>query len=329
MNAGRALLAFVLLAAGSGTIFAQDLGALYSEAELRDSASRYSDNLRGLWREDLLSRLTSNELAGAQRIALELPLIGHNRNPFEFYSQSQTQRVVSPIMSVRFLDDLSIAFAYFDRNRCDAGVVLDYVGSLRYGRGPVRPPLVALGISRKEALADDYVDDVSGKTFKSAVYFILAHEYAHVFYRHAGVGTIGAKQSQDQEIAADSFALDVMRRIGVAPLGLVFYFAALSRFERAPSEFRSPAEYESAVRERATHPLSSARLLRLAEGIDRDAKSFARLQANPDAWIPRIRDMAAQIATSARNLDDRDMREFLALRSRSVSAAELRQACTR
>lgn len=70
--------------------------------------------------------------------------------------------------------------------------------------------------------------------------FILLHELGHIYYGHGG-STI------PQEVQADQFAIDVMRRSPVPPLGMLIYFMAEA----------SMADYPATAR---THPLSGARL---------------------------------------------------------------------
>jgi hypothetical protein len=79
------------------------------------------------------------------------------------------------------------------------------------------PPLVAFDIDKETALADPFVEDVSTKILDSTVNYLLAHEVGHVMLGHEGGLTGGA--SQEQEIAADRFALDFFTAVGTPPLG--------------------------------------------------------------------------------------------------------------
>ena len=179
------------------------------------------------------------------------------------------------------------------------------------------------------ALSDTYVDDVSQKILKSTIYFVAAHEYAHVMYRHRAYTAITAQQAQTQEIEADAFALDVMRRIGVAPMAMTYFFLIATRLEPSPVEFSSPEAYEGYLKKRATHPISSSRIGKVADGIEANLESFARLQSDPVAAKRALQMIVPQLREIADTLDDRDMRNFLAEKARGLDVTALRTACNR
>lgn len=163
-----------------------DVSQLYGTRELQDAGKRYVRNLRGMWEEDFLSRLTRDERALGDSVTLNLPLVGVSHHPLEFYSNSSTQQVYLPIASIKFIDDLSAAFAYYDVMGLDLGTVSDYAAALRFQpQKAAGSPLEALGVPR-DAINNPRVDDVAQKLLKSIVYFVAAHEYAHVMYRHGG-----------------------------------------------------------------------------------------------------------------------------------------------
>ena len=306
---------------------AQDASRLYSQEELQNIGSIYTPNLRGMWKDDFLQRLRPAERRMLSAVALDLPLIGATRSPLEFYSHPAERRVVIPIGSVKFLDDLSVAFAYYDKMGCDLGAVSDYAAALRFQSAPpAGSPLASLGVPRV-AVKDRYVDDVSMKILKSNVFFLMAHEYAHVMYRHKGYSELTAPQAQEQEAQADRFALDVMRRIGIPPIGLAFFFLVASRLERTPGDFASAAEYESYLQQQATHPVSALRLQNVADLIAQKTEDFARLEPDPAAAARRLLQLTPQLREIGSTLDDRRMRLFLAERARAVSAASLQSAC--
>ena len=155
----------------------------------------------------------------------------------------------------------------------------------------------------------------------------MAHELAHILYRHRGYGSITAAEAQEQESQADAFALNVMRRISVAPMGMSIFFLVASRFELAPGDFETLAQYEAYLREHSTHPLTSNRLLAIAQGIRSNVDSFTRGQASPTLWRPRILAVADDIQRIGRTLDDRAIRELQRHRSQRVTLAELASAC--
>lgn len=323
--ARRALLFFAYAIAIS--VHAQDVRLLYSQAELVAAGARFSPSLLGLWEEDFLTRLTPAERQRAGAVKLLLPLTGASRAPIDFYSLPAQRQVVVPISSVKFLDDISIAIAHYERHGCGMGAVSDYVAALRERPGEFPgSPREALGVPAN-ALDDEFVDDLSQKLLKSMVYFIVAHEYAHVLHGHRGYDSLTAQEAQRQETEADAFALDVMRRIAAPPLAMAHFFLLVSRQELSPADFDSLERYEAHLKSRATHPVSGRRILAVAEAIELNAKSFARLQADPKRWEQRLSGSAMELRAIGSALDDQAMRRLLAHRGRTIDHGALRTGC--
>ncbi|MGJ4882997.1 hypothetical protein [Bradyrhizobium sp. HKCCYLRH1065] len=321
------LLMFVLAAAVSSRALAQNVSDLYSEAELQAIGSRYRPRLRATWEDDFLARLTRDERERAGTVTLNLPLIGDNGHPLDFYSVPERREVSLPVSSVKFVDDLSIAFAYYGKYGCNIGLVSDYAAALRFQPQHAKgSPLDVLGVPRT-AINDQDVDDVAQKILKSILFFLTVHEYAHVMYHHKPYGAITAQQAQQQEIEADSFALSIMQRIAVPPVSLTYLFLVSSRLEDTPGDYESASAYEQYLRERATHPVSSLRLFKVAEIIQSNARAFARLQHDTVAWENRLQEMASQLQTIASGLDDREMRKLLRQQAEKLDVASLRLAC--
>jgi len=320
---------FAFLMLMGATLTAQDVTWLYSNGELQQIGNRYTPNLRGMWQQDFLSRLTFAERVRAGAVSLSIPLVGANRYPLDFYSDPAQKEVFLPIASVKFIDDLSVAFAFYQRKGCDVGVVSDYVAVLRFRPQEAKgSPLDTLGVPRT-AINDPVVDDVAQKILKSVIFFVAAHEYAHVMYQHKNYNVITAMVAQQQESEADAFALEVMRRIGVPPSALTFFFLVASRLEASPGDFNSLVEYENYVRQRATHPVGALRILNLAKGIEDNIDAFTVLQKNPLEWRQKLQTQVQELRQIGNTLDDRNMRLFLAQRARSADIAAFARACPR
>ena len=328
----RILISTFLL--GAQSVQAGPYSSMYSQAVLENAARIYSPNLLGIWLEDLQGELTPQERQVAAATALQLPLVGVQGHPFEFYADSARRRVFIPIFSVKFLDDLAISVAWLDRQGCDTQVAFDYVSMLRYqspntlpgGRFP--PPRQALGVPQ-DVLLDPVVDDVSQKALKSAVYFLMAHELAHVLYKHRGYDSLTVAEAQRQENEADAFALRVMQRIAVPPLGMVIFFSAVSRIDPVPADFTSVAEYQTHLRQLQTHPLSPERLLAISTYIKQNAAAFTRIQPNPSAFLPRVKQAAADIKQLAGLLADPQVRALQRNQGLHRSFDDLRRTCAR
>lgn len=306
---------------------AQDVTHLYDSRTLETVQRTYTPNLTGMWNEDFLSQLTAQERSRAGSVILRLPLTGANLHPLDFYADSATRQVFLPISSIKFIDDIALAFSYYEARGCGQGPVSDYVGALRFQRPPTRTsPLAALGVPAS-ATSDPTVDDSAQKILKSALYFVAAHEYAHVMYAHQGYRTITAADAQRQEEQADAFALEIMRRIGVAPLGTVYFFMVASRLEASPGDFATVDAYDLYLRQRSSHPVSARRILAIADGIDRSVSSFIRLEPNRAAAETHLRMLIPLLRNIASTLDDRKMRLFLEQRARSVDLLAFQRAC--
>jgi len=309
--------------------FGQDVVRLYSLSDLRSAEQLYSAKLAGLWNEDFLSRVAQGERTKAGPVTLNTPLVGDYRHPLEFSADAETKKVFFPIASIKFVDDISVAFAFYDRRGCDLGTVSDYAATLRFQpRTAIASPLAALGVPAS-ALKDAIVDDVSQKILKSTVFFFFAHEYAHVMYGHGGYRSITAAEAQRREIQADAFGLEILRRTRVVPMGLTFYFLIASRLERSPIEFETVAAYEAYLQERATHPLSSQRISSIARGIASAADDFAAGQPNPAAARLQLQSIAAQLQTIGNTLDDRAMSRLLGQRAATADIAAFQRGCQR
>lgn len=312
-----------------GAAQAQDVRLLYPTAMLEKAEQVYAPNLHGMWAEDFLAKLTPLERKRAGPVSLDTPLLGLSKAPLTYYALPAQQRVVIPIASIQFLDDLSMAFSYYQAQGCDMGLVSDYVAALsRQAKPPAGTPRQALGVP-DEAFQDELVNDTAMKALKSNVYFLMAHEYAHVMLHHQGYALISAKQAQLQEMQADDFALTVMRRIGVAPIAAVQFFLIASRLERAPGDFPDEASYQAYVKEVLTHPVSSARLHNLAAQIQAHLTAFAHAEPHPERVQASLAAAVPQLQEIARTLDDPKMRDHLARQAMALDAQALKTACKR
>jgi hypothetical protein len=110
---------------------------------------------------------------------------------------------------------------------------------------------------------------------------------------------------------------------------VLFRSLIVSRLEDTPGDFVSLEEYEHYLRERATHPVSSLRIVKIAESIQSNARAFARLQPDRMAAEKKLQEMVPQLREIASGLDDRNMRLFLKSKAEKLDVAALRLACRR
>ena len=275
MNASphAARLLFALLGLAALSAHAIEPG-LYDRATLDHWGQRYQRSTQRILDEVIRPVLLADERRRLDRVRLDLPLHseGSQRGrPLAFYADGW--RVVMPVYSLKFLDDLCTAYAWLQINGYSLETISDYTALLRYGKArptPAYAPLAALGIPA-DALNDKRVDELALGHFVTARTFILLHELGHVYHGHRGGS--GARSRMNEE-AADRFAADVMARTPLPPLGSLVFFMADASW----------AGYPAAAED--THPLSGARLRTLAarvedRGLAQGLRQLAGLMDDP------------------------------------------------
>ncbi|WP_026960608.1 phage exclusion protein Lit family protein [Aliagarivorans taiwanensis] len=309
------LTVFLGLAASGGVALARDYSAMYSASELKRVSEVYGANIEAVLYDDLRPHLTQDELALLARVRLYQPW-ERTEDPFEFAADSAQGIILIPAFSVKFLDDLAIATAWFERFNCDKQAIFDYLAALDFSTQPLDAPLKALGVPDKAYLLDEYVDDVWQKLLKSALGFILLHELGHVHFRHKGYGQLSAEQAQRQEAQSDAFALAILRRVHLPPMGMALWFSAVA--VRDPLSAGSP---------RQTHPLSAQRLRAIAEALRDRPEDFIEA-GNRDRWDANtINDISKQFDVIADTLADAQARQLLRQRGEALDPSKLAHSC--
>jgi hypothetical protein len=280
--AGVVLLAPVALAG-------RDLSGLYDHATLEEWAPRYERSTTKIFERVIKPALLAQEIRGIGAVRLDFPLHGEGlakEHPLQFYADAP--RVVMPIASLKFLDDLCTAYAWLQINGYSLETISEYTAMLRYKNFPdgVYPrPLEALQIP-PDALTDRRVDELALDHFVTARTFILLHELGHIFYRHNGSTIANEKQ-------ADEFAAEVMPRTQLPPLGSLVFFLFDAHWASYP-----PGPND-------THPMSGDRLRALAARVEDAGLANALRQLGDSIDDPEIREgfaatgLAANIAALA------------------------------
>ncbi|PYV12684.1 MAG: hypothetical protein DMG07_16660, partial [Acidobacteria bacterium] len=257
------------------------------------------------------------QLRGLEGVDFRFPLVGADRSPLDFYSDSAGRLVYMPVLSLRFVEDLSTAYAWLWANRYSLATVDTYVAMLKYQKtGPsgrtFPPPLVALQIPA-DALRNPAVADLSLRFRNEAFAFVLAHELGHVLYRHQGYGPrVGRAQSRRNEEAADRFALEIMRLTSTIPVGALLYFQASAYYQPNRGDFASDLEWETFLEREATHPVTGARLRALASLIRDSADDLVRLERNRAGGIQIVQGIASRIVAIAATLEDTELQRYVA-----------------
>lgn len=328
------LISLVLLAGGAAS--AKDMTSLYDDQALLAWQARYANSILSNVNTTIWPRLTAEERRGLASVNLCFPLRGPSRDPFEFYARLVPATdgceefappvVVLPTLSVKFFDDLSVAHAWLWRHNYSPETALDYAAMLKYagqgqfgGRYPA--PLPALQIPN-DALADPVVDEESQKLLKSAIVFLVLHELGHVLHGHPGYDAVSAAQARTNERQADQFALSVMRRIGVAPFGMVFWFETHAFFASNRGDFASDAAYAEWLRQ-TTHPVTEDRLRAIAAELRHAPEDFAGEFPDPVTGRQSILSVAEEIDRVAGIMADPEIQELIAARGRRTNLGAL------
>ena len=293
-SAGILLVLFALSPAAHG------FNLLYDEATLRYWGNRYQVNVQRNFDDAILKKIAPEEQLALRGTRLEFPLA--DENPLAFYSDPKERTIYLPVQSIKFLDDLCIAHAWLLRKNFSIESIYYYVGILKYKRlgsfpgGQYPPPLVVLQIA-DDALKDDWVDEVSQKLLASAMVFIMAHEFGHVYYHHS------PPDVQRKEWEADAFGLEIFRRLGTVPAGMSVYFGAATYLAKHPGDFPSDAEWQAFLSGQS-HPFTADRLHSIAAMLRQRSEDFARSEPRFEQAVSRVAAIATDIVGIARIQED-------------------------
>jgi hypothetical protein len=329
---GAALLALLL----GPHAQAKDMASLYDEATLVYWQPRYQENI--LWNvaNVIWPRLDADERQQLADVNLCFPLRGHSRDPLEFYARLEAAAdacaaqgppvVVLPIQSIKFFDDLSVAHAWLWRHGYGPETALEYASMLKYGEperfgGRYPAPLPALQIP-EDALDDPVTGEQAQKLLKSAIVFLVLHELGHVLHGHPGYDAISAAKAQANEGDADRFALRVMRRIGVAPFGMVFWFQTGAYLAPNRGDFADDEAHAEWLRQ-TTHPVTEDRLRAIAAELRHAPEDFALEFPDQESGRLAILSTADEIELVADVMADPEIQRLLARRGRLTEPSAL------
>jgi hypothetical protein len=287
-------------------MFGQNVSRLYPEKKLQADAARWSEQIQAEYRDTILPQLSEEERNALGTVKIEVPLSGPNGDPFSFYTDDKGT-IYLPALSLRFFSDLCVANAWLNAHGYDGTTVRDYVGVLlREATLSPGAPLPAvfrtLGVpdnAREESAVANRVD----RNFGNTIVFLLAHELGHALKKH-DTHSRDRVQKRKQEIEADAFAIEVMRRIGQVPLGVEFWFDVerighVQGIRRVTSaRFPTEAEWEKYLAG-LDHPVTTERLDALATAVEKAPDSFARNQADQARWTRNSKIFAQYIRLGA------------------------------
>lgn len=285
---------------------AADYSDMYPQTVLAEDAERYKRFIGELYTLGIRPHLTDVEQQALDKVGFDFPLPEPGDYLLDFYVYNWDGRpyVALPLMSMKVVEDIMTARAWLWANGYSFDTVDIYAAMLQYkpitafpsGRYP--PPLEALGVP-SNALSDERVDGMSLRLRNSAMAFILLHELGHVLYGHGGYEGISIEQARANEREADRFALEVIERTKIIPMGMLMFFQAQVYSLPHRVQFASDAEWQQYLASQATHPMTADRLHAMAEYMN-DA---AWRESHPDRAGLLI-DIATQLTEIASVLED-------------------------
>ena len=299
----------IFLFTGTMHTLGQPVGKIYSNSELMQWQSRYKTSNNRLLKERIFPVLSSYEEAKLRGVYLNTPLIGKAaEEPLVFYRYGK--EITLSTHSIKFFDDLFIAYAWLSQNGRDVSAITDYVAKSRYKKssgyfgGKYLKPFEALSIPR-HALNNKEVDNLSIHYLNSFRTFLIAHELGHIYHNHRSAS---GTRSREQEREADRFAMTIMRRLEYFPIGTILFFSTCSHLSW---DVRN-----------STHPLDAERLQAIAKGLEDGKRDFAqdrRLGGGYQAQN-RVQFFANEIRKLASILREKDLQHSLQLSNQHNTA---------
>jgi hypothetical protein len=322
-----ALTVTLLLAAAccsAATPEAGDVSRLYEEKKLVQEKPRLENVVRQIWTRAYFPALSPQERRRLSTVQLDFPLIGRARSPIDFSANSEKNTISLSIVSLLFFEDLSIAYAWLWASGYSLSTIDTYVAMLKYRQpsvfvGKRYPlPLPALHIPTN-ALTNPKVDELSLRFRNTAFAFILGHELGHIYHRHA-LGGMTLQQARDNEIAADHFALELLRRTSTIPMGATLFFQASAYWFPHRGDYPNAQEWQTYLQEEAEHPLTADRLRTLARRMQAAATDFARNEPNTAFGLEAVQFIAQGITQIAGILEDTDLQILMAKKAAQADA---------
>jgi len=302
---------FLMLLPGLAIPAAAAAAEIYSEEQLAEDKGRYAEKFSFLLEKGLGELMTADELLALQGVAIRHPPRGADPLSVKSAVVDGTPVVRAPVESLKFIEDLSTAYAWRYTNNYSLEPIDEYLAMLKYrpteefpgGRLP--DPLTALGVPPGVWERDNQVGDLSLRFRNTAWAFVLAHELGHLRFGHTETD-VSPAEMQRQEEAADEFAVDLLGRSDTIPMGMVLWFQATAAYMQNRSDFPSDAAYHDWARTEASHPVNGRRLRNLASMMH--SQATAQSDRNRAEVLEFI---AVRLTTIGETLENPDMQQLI------------------
>jgi len=271
---------------------AADYSTLYTPAKLKAEQPRLQTAIDFLIQKEIQPFLPAQQATAFGLQTIGLPLEGFRSDPLDIYAENS--RIVLPVRTLLFLEDLSRCYAWLWTNRMSTKTVDEYLGMLRYRSPADFPdhqypgPLKALHIP-ENALSDPKVVESAVRLRRTADAFLLLHQFAHLQLHHQAATNHGFTDTQ--EIEADRYALNIMKENSVTPTGIFLVMYAGLFFETGAGT--------------ALHPVTANRMLAMAHFLDERVFEFIRGRADKATAMDGIHSIASLLVEGAEWLNVR------------------------
>lgn len=250
---------------------------MYPDAVLAGDKARYEERIGELLSFRLCDSIAAEDKPRLCGVHVEYPLKGSH--PLDAYTHTTEMgpTVVLPVLSLKFLEDLSVAYAWRFIHDYTLEPIDEYVAMLKYRNpedflgGRVPDPLTALGVPPRILEDDKEVDDLSLRIRNTMWAFVLAHELGHVKYEHPSNFAVAPEVSQRNELVADAYVVELFGRADNIPIGMILWLQASVGYFKNRADFATEAEYLEWARSQTTHPVNAERLQHMAVALNKSA----------------------------------------------------------
>lgn len=289
------------------------LAQMYTEDEIAADRARLAGRITEMHRLLTRPQYLPADAQMLSRVAIQTPDTAPDGDPMGFYAAGG--KVVMPVAGLKFIEDLTMAYAWRYRQQRTLEPLDEYLAMLRWKPESEWPaatwldPLEAFGVPPGAWESDASLAELGTSLRNEAWAFVLAHELAHVLYAHPGNSAPPAT-SQANEAQADAFAMALMESTDTLPLGAFLYFQATVAFYTSRADFPSDNAYARWQREQATHPVNAQRLMAIAQQL----QLWARREADEDRRAVLF-DIGDKMEQFANGMEDPAMQQLVVRRA--------------
>ena len=268
----KSLACLILALFLSTTCTGQSFRTFYDRNTLNEWQPYYETVFNDIFKNSILPILTEDEWKALESAKISCPHFGLNGTLFDFYA-SPDFGVKLSTLSLRFWGDLSLAYSWLSVNDYSLSTIWQYLAMLRhhdFGGEALPRPLDVLIPSGVDVRADSRVVARAEQIIKSTFVFLLCHELGHLYH---GLTPLEGDQkeiaalSKKREAQADAFALGLMYRLRLVPIGIEFWFHTAACWQ--------------SDEENTTHPLNKDRIAAVTEFMKLNTEEFAETQGHP------------------------------------------------